>query len=213
MTWLSDLVERTHGGPVERYRAEMEPFERSVLRAARGRLLDGLQGRVLELGCGLGESFPFYPASAHVIAIEPFPQFRAQAQREAARLGGHIAVQDGDAHDLKFPDRSFDGLMTSLVFCSLSDPGKGLSESKRVLKPGAAARFLEHVRADRRPRAWLQKALNPPWELFDGSGCRLDRQTPRSIVEAGFEIQRIDEIPVPHVLGVLFPLVEIYARA
>ncbi len=78
MTWLSSLLEKHYGGSVERYVAEMEPFERRVLRVARRRLLSDLDGRILEIGCGLGQSFPDYPPHVHVVAIEPFEPFRRE---------------------------------------------------------------------------------------------------------------------------------------
>ncbi len=213
MTWLSDLVEKHHGGPVERYRVEMEPFERAVLRSARHRLLCDLEGRILELGCGLGESFPLYDGEAHVLAIEPFTPFRLEALKAAAHFDGRVMVEDGDAHALRFADQSFDALAAFLVVCTLSAPGKALREARRVLKPGAPARFLEHVRATGKARAGLQAVMNPLWKLFDGSGCELNRRTPALIEAAGFRIERVVELPVPHAIGVLFPLVEIYARA
>ncbi len=212
MSWLSRAVERRYGGVVERYSAEMEPFERAVLRQARSRLLADLRGRVLEIGAGLGQSFPAYPASAHVTAIEPDPLFRAVAKRAAQSCPAAIEVVDGDAHNLDFPDASFDGLVCSIVLCSLGEPGQALSELHRVLRPGAEARFLEHVRSSSPPAAALQRLMQPAWHLFDGSTCSLVRDSLSTIRQAGFVVDHVSEVGLPGWVGVLFPGLEIYAH-
>ena len=51
-----------------------ERAERRGATEHRRRLLDGLGGRVIELGAGNGLNFPQYPATVtEIIAIEPEP--------------------------------------------------------------------------------------------------------------------------------------------
>ena len=51
----------------------------------RSKLLDGLKGRVVEVGAGNGRNFAHYPAGVtEVVAVEPEPTLRALAVQEAA---------------------------------------------------------------------------------------------------------------------------------
>src|SRR5439155_22958567 len=51
----------------------------------RRRLLDGLSGRVVELGAGSGINFRHYPASVNeVVAVEPEEYLRGLAEQAAA---------------------------------------------------------------------------------------------------------------------------------
>lgn len=189
----------------------MEPFERLALRTARAHLLAGMKGHILEIGAGLGQSFPFYPTETRVTAIEPSEVFRLEAEREALNSELTIRVEDGDAHRLRFADASFDGLFCSIVLCSLRDPRLALSEMRRVLKPGSPARFLEHVRSRNPAIAALQYALNPFWAAFDGSGCSITRESIGVLKVSGFAVERVTKLEIPGIVGVFFPGFEIYA--
>jgi SAM-dependent methyltransferase len=212
MTWLSEWLEKYHGGPVQRYKAEMEPFERAVLRAARRQLLADLNGRVLEVGCGLGQNFPFYPMPVEVVALEPFRPFRVEADNQAAQARARIFVGEADAHDCPFADQTFDGYVASLVFCSLAHPERALQEAARTLKAGSKLRLLEHVGADNRTQAFLQRLANPAWQVFDGAGCRLGQDTLGLVRQAGFVIERTTKLHLSGPIGFFFPTIAIYAH-
>lgn len=60
-----------------------EKSERAGQAETRARLLDGLHGRVIEVGSGHGLNFPHYPSTvAEVTAIEPDPALRAMHPRD-----------------------------------------------------------------------------------------------------------------------------------
>jgi hypothetical protein len=99
------------------------------------------------------------------------------------------------------------------VLCSVEAPRTALREIHRVLRPGAPARFLEHVRSSHRGLAAGQALLNPLWRCVDGHGCNLNRDTVAEIRSAGFRIERMDTVRLPGIWGPLFPFAEIYARA
>ena len=51
-------------------------------RELRRELLDGLAGRVIEVGAGNGLNFPHYPSAVQeVVAVEPEPYLRGRALR------------------------------------------------------------------------------------------------------------------------------------
>jgi ubiquinone/menaquinone biosynthesis C-methylase UbiE len=177
----------------------------------RDELLAGLTGRLVEIGAGNGVNFAHYPPSVEeVVAIEPEPYLRAKAQRAAESASVRIAVRAGVAEELDLPDSSFDAGVASLVLCSVSDQAGVLTELRRVLKPGADLRFLEHVRSSRpiKARAQLIADRTRVWPRL-GGGCHCSRRTTEAINAAGFRVERtrsVDFGPAwmltnPHVLG------------
>ena len=176
----------------------------------RRRLLAGLHGRVLEVGAGNGLNFPHYPATVtEVLAIEPEPYLRRLAMAAASQAPAPIRVADGTAEALPADDATFDGVVASLVLCTVTDPDQALAEVRRVLRPGGTLRFYEHVRAtDPRLARW-QDQLERPWGWLVG-GCHPNRDTVAAITAAGlrlvqldrFDLQAMPPLARPHVLGV-----------
>jgi ubiquinone/menaquinone biosynthesis C-methylase UbiE len=178
----------------------------------RQRLLAGLAGTVLELGCGSGLNFPHYPASVtEVIGVEPEPTLRAAAEKEARDAPVAVRVVPGTAEKLPLEASSVDAAVASLVLCSVPDQQRALVELRRVLRPGGELRFYEHVVANRQPkRALLQLGdASRLWPAVAG-GCHAARDTTTAIEKAGFDIESIDRfgfratrfLPMlPHILG------------
>ncbi|WP_460366413.1 class I SAM-dependent methyltransferase [Actinocorallia lasiicapitis] len=162
----------------------------------RRALLDGLVGRVVEIGAGNGLNFPHYPDGVgEVVAVEPQPHLRSIAQRNAAAAPVAVTVVDGFADRLPVDDASCDAAVASLVLCTVPDQGAALAEIRRVLRPGGQLRFFEHVQDSQAGRRRIQKALDATriWPWF-GGGCHCSRDTRAVIERAGFTIDRIDHL-------------------
>jgi ubiquinone/menaquinone biosynthesis C-methylase UbiE len=179
--------------------------------AHRRELLEGLRGRVVEVGAGNGLNFRFYPpAVTEVVAVEPEPYLRAEAQRWAPKGSVPIRVVDGMADALPAGDGEFDAAVASLVLCSVPDQAAALAEMRRALRPGGELRFYEHVLAQDPRLQRTQRVVGRVWPRI-GGGCHLDRDTAGAIEAAGFTIERLRRFaytptPVlqfvaPHVLG------------
>lgn len=182
--------------------------ERRFVARHRSQLLGSLQGKVLEIGVGTGANVPFYPPTAEVIGIEPNPFMLRRARAKLARSGrSNITLQPGSAERLPFPDQSFDYVVSTLVLCTVADPGRALAEIRRVLKPGGALHFIEHVRG----AGWwghAQDLLRPIWQ-YVGAGCTLNRRTAELIEAAGFRIEHLArqrmELGIPFLIGTARP--------
>jgi ubiquinone/menaquinone biosynthesis C-methylase UbiE len=178
----------------------------------RRELLAGLSGRVLEVGAGNGMNFRHYPATVdEVVALEPEPYLRSKAELAAREAPVRVGVGSAAAYPLPVEDASVDAAVTSLVLCTVPDPQAALGELRRVLKPGAELRFMEHVRSDRPRKARVQDWSDRSgiWPRVAG-GCHCARTTVATIEAAGFEIQRVRDFGLgpswgvthPHVIGV-----------
>ncbi|PKB78731.1 MAG: hypothetical protein BZY88_17005 [SAR202 cluster bacterium Io17-Chloro-G9] len=167
--------------------------ERRWMGGARRRLLDGLEGKVLEIGAGTGANFQYYPPAALVTAIEPSPNFSKRARSKIAGAEAVVGLKRADARDMPFEDDSFDAAVATLVFCTIPDPMAALAEVRRVTKPGAPVLLIEHVRSPYPVKRLILNAWAPIHKtLF--VGCHLNRDTEANVTNAGFQIQEITQI-------------------
>jgi phosphatidylethanolamine/phosphatidyl-N-methylethanolamine N-methyltransferase len=158
-------------------------------------------GRVLEVGVGTGMNMGYYPPEAAVVAVDPSPSFLTWAANRARKNGKAAGLGVMDVRRLAFVDDSFDYAATSFVFCSVPDPVAGLTEVRRVLKPGGRFILLEHVRLGNRLLGRLMDLLNPPWLRL--SGDNINRDTVANVQRAGFRVVAVDGL-----LGGLVKLIE-----
>ena len=160
-------------------------------------MLDGLSGRVVEVGAGNGLNFPHYPASVdEVVAVEPEAYLRERAEGAARTAPVPIQVTGGLAGALPLEDTSFDAAVVSGVLCSVPDQEAALADLRRVLRPGGELRFYEHVRARGSFRARSQDAADLVWPRLMG-GCHPNRDTLAAIERAGFRVERCRGLQLP----------------
>lgn len=193
----------------------IDRLQRPATARVRQALLRDLEGDVLDIGCGPGTNFRYYPAGARVTAIDYNEHMLPMARAEVARLeadgslsGAHIEVRQADAMALPFPDESFDAYVTTLVLCSVPDLDRAVEEAWRVLRPGGHVRLFEHVRSNSKWIARFQRWLNPAWGVV-ADGCRLDRETDAAFVARGFKV--VENVR-PRVPAEPLPLVVLRAR-
>lgn len=178
-------------------------------RIYRHRVAGGATGRVLEIGVGTGRNLPLYRSAAEVVGVEPDPGMLQRAEAAARSAPVPIGLVEALAEDLPLPDESFDTVVASYVLCTVSQPGRALSEVRRVLRPGGTLRFMEHVRSPEPRLARWQDRLELPWAwVFRGD--HPNRDTVATIRAAGLEVVEVDAFdfevmppPVrPHAIGV-----------
>lgn len=172
--------------------------ERVALPPHRRYLVEGLSGRVLDVGTGTGANFPYLAERARqesleVHAIEPDVHMRRRARGAAREAGLSVDLRDAGAERLPYGDDSFDAALAGMVFCTIPDPATALDELARVLRPGGELRFLEHVRATGF-RGRLQRLVEPVWTRVAG-GCHVTRDTVGRFAEHGaFEVREAERV-------------------
>lgn len=174
IAWLFDFMER--------------PVESRRFAAWRGRLAERIKGpRVLEVGVGTGKNMPYYPAGVEVTAIDLSPRMLAKARAKAEQMNLNVDLQEMDAQVLEFPDRAFDTVFATFVFCSVPDPVLGLAELRRVTKPGGRLLLLEHMRPDRKWAGFVFDFFNPLAVRLGGEN--INRRTMDNIRAAGWQVE------------------------
>jgi ubiquinone/menaquinone biosynthesis C-methylase UbiE len=167
------------------YDAGMTLLEKTGLGRWRSWLAGGAPpGRLLDLGCGTGRNLPRFGSGVRAIGVDPCHE----ALRKAARRSCRVPLVQAKAEELPFRDSSFETVVSGLVFCSVAEVPRGLSEVRRVLSPPGALRMLEHVRSKDRLGAWVQDRWQPLWTWFTG-GCHPNRDTEAALSAAGFVIE------------------------
>jgi ubiquinone/menaquinone biosynthesis C-methylase UbiE len=178
------------------YDLAMLPLELLFLRRLRRRVFSGARGRVLEIGVGTGVNIPRYGPGVDLLALDESRDMLQLAARRPHRA--RLRLLQADAQAIPLADDSCDGVMGSLVFCSINDPAPALAEIRRVLRPGGQLVLLEHVRGERGALRWLTDRLDPAWHRLSKS-CHLNRDTARAVEEAGLYVLRAPR----HMPGIL----------
>lgn len=177
------------------------PYRRRTAGIARG--------DVLEIGGGTGANLQYYPPDASITFIEPDKHMVRRLRRTVAKQGRDATIVRQVGESLPFVDGSFDAVVTTLVLCMAHDADAVVREARRVLKPGGAFLFYEHVVSPRRRGEWWQHKLNPVWR-WATTGCNLDRDLIASIQGAGFssvELEAFDlsiglPVTIPNIVGI-----------
>src|SRR5260370_32675814 len=166
------------------YDAMLSFYEWRGLGRWRAKLVEGAQGRSLDLGCGTGRNLPLYQPGVEVFAMDPDLELLKRARGRAPS----VPLVRGKAEQLPFRDGAFDTVVSGLVFCSVGDPRRGLAEVRRVLRQDGRLRMLEHVRSTRPWKGRFQDRSQPFWTWLSG-GCHPNRDTERTVEACGFAIE------------------------
>lgn len=131
--------------------------------------LSDLKGkRVLDYGCGRGDaSLRYLNSGAHVTGIDISKPYVEDADRRAREAGFELdqfSFHVMDAHDLAFPDASFDVVVGFGILHHL-DPEVALREIQRVLLPGGRV-LLQEPLADN-PLLRVFRLLTPSARTAD----------------------------------------------
>ncbi len=146
--------------------------------------------KVLEIGVGTGRSISYYRPGTNMIAGDLSWGMMRFARRKAQSRAMVINFCQFDVQNIPFVSQTFPAVLSSLVFCSVSDPLSGLREIWRVLQIDGRLYMIEHVRPDSFVAGAVFDVLN--WFSVSLIGEHLNRNTSNLVSQAGFSV--VDEI-------------------
>jgi ubiquinone/menaquinone biosynthesis C-methylase UbiE len=183
----------------------LHPHLRAAARVGRGE-------RVLDIGCGAGESTRDAGRSAApgpVLGIDVDEQLLDRARRLTAAEGlDNVTYVRGDAQVHPFPDESYDVAISRFGTMFFADPVAAFTNIGRALRPRARLVLL----------VWQARERNEWASVIDGALCGASRPpvparasdpfslgdtaTVRGILDhAGFREIRLDEVRAPVFYG------------
>ncbi len=139
---------------------------------------------ILELGCGAGANFEFYPHCRRAVSSEI--SIRMLEIAETKRRENHLI--QADAQSLPFGEGEFDAAFATLVFCSIPDPKRAFAELRRVVQPGGRIVLLEHVRPGGFAGYFFDALNAVTVPLFDD---HFNRRTAAAAGEAGLNLVEV----------------------
>jgi SAM-dependent methyltransferase len=173
---LPRIVDRACGTP------DIAKYRRSVL--------EGLSGKVVEIGFGSGTNLGIYPDSVtEVAAVEPSDTAWQLSEQRRARSPFPVVRSGIDGGRLTLPTDACDAAVITFTLCTVGDPVAVLAEVARVVRPGGELRVLEHGLAPHHRVAAWQRRLDPLERRLAG-GCHLTREPFDLVKAAGFDIVR-----------------------
>ncbi len=104
----------------------------------RPQLFAGVSGIILDAGVGTGRNLPFYPEGSRVTGVDSSPGMIARARERRDKLGKNVELLEMNVLDTAFPDRHFDAIVATFLFCVLDDDQQlpALRELECVCRPG-----------------------------------------------------------------------------
>lgn len=174
--------------------------------AYRERLVRMLDGNVLEIGVGTGETLrrlqdAKFPIDAYT-GIDVSTGMLAQASKYIEPSPFPVTLQQMNAENLtSFSDNTFDTVTASLVLCTVPDPKAALLEMARVVKPDGKIVLIEHVLA-RNPLVRTGMKVLAPLQRRH-MACHIDRTTDHLLRDLGFRVEHDES----RVLGIVHLMV------
>lgn len=152
----------------------------------RKNLLKQASGSVLDIACGTGENFVYYPLGIKLTAVDYSAGMLAEASKRAQHLKLDVDLCQMDAQQLEFPDNRFNTVVSTLSTCTIPDPIKALQEMARVCTPEGRILLFEHGRSRVGFIArWQDRRVHKHYKT---TGCRWNQDPPSLVHEAGLSL-------------------------
>lgn len=163
---------------------------------------------ILELAAGTGDT-GFLAArlvgkEGKVICSDFVPAMVEGARARGTAFGlDNVEYRVIDAENIDLPDDSVDGVLCRWGFMLMPNPGRALTETRRILKPGGRLSFSVWGPPDKNPWATIvgmtlvQIGRPPQMDPFGPGGVfsMSDAETVRKMVaDAGFERAEVEDV-------------------
>jgi ubiquinone/menaquinone biosynthesis C-methylase UbiE len=155
------------------------------------RLFAKMHGKSLMVATGTGNDFKYFPPGQDIVGLDISPKMLEKAAPRAVGYPGTLTLREMDVCKLDYPDDMFDTVVTVCTFCSVPKPIVGLTELRRVLKPGGQILMFEHMRSGIAQFGVLLDMMTP---LTRRLGPDLNRDTVGNVLKAGFRLRRVENV-------------------
>lgn len=161
--------------------------------------------RLLDIGCGPGfattELAQLVGPDGAVVGVDASERFINYLRARAAAISlPQIDARVGDVQNLDLPAGAFDGAYARWVLCFVSDPAKVVRGVAAALKPGGVFVIQDYYYYRGAAICPTRPVVRQVFEAVDQSWRRrggdpdVGQRLPTMLVEAGFDVQRIDPI-------------------
>ena len=148
--------------------------------------------RILEVGVGTGLSLPLYPRDCEVTGIDISEPMLKKARERLDALGREaVVLRRMDAHDLRFPDASFDHVVAPYVISVVAEPEKVMREIRRVCRPGGTVLVVNHFLSDSFLLSAIERILTPASQWI---GFRMDLPVRIALEVPGLTLQAMERV-------------------
>ncbi|XP_041458366.1 methyltransferase-like protein 7A [Lytechinus variegatus] len=184
---ICPIVSKRHHGDIKE---QKEKLFSELLNSRPYRDDSNQRFLALEIGCGTGQNFAFYPPNTSLAVVEPNSRFETSVTKNAAKYPSLEITKflSMGAEDLRghVEDSSLDAVVSTLTMCSVKDIEAVLSEVYRILKPGGRFFFIEHTETHTK-NSWthlFQRILAP--FFYSLAGCHINNTFCGTLDRAGF---------------------------
>jgi len=161
-------------------------------RYAVSRLPLGDGDSVLEVGVGTGLSLPLYPSNCRVTGIDISEAMMERARARVERLGRtNLELRRMDARNLHFADESFDHVLAPYVISVVPEPGRVMSEIRRVCRIAGTVVVVNHFGSRNPILGWMEGLLSPATQWL---GFRMDVPLEAVVDTPGLEVVKIERV-------------------
>jgi len=148
--------------------------------------------RILEVGVGTGLSLPLYPRDCEVTGIDISEPMLEKARERLDALGREgVVLRRMDAHDLRFPDASFDHVVAPYVISVVAEPEKVMREIRRVCRPGGTVLVVNHFLSESFLLSAIERVLTPASQWI---GFRMDLPVRIALEVPGLTLQAMERV-------------------
>lgn len=120
------------------YNRKMHDKKKELFRSLASFKTPGRPLTLLEIGCGTGTNFQYYPNGSKVICTDPNPQFqryltKGMEDNDHLTYDRFVVASGEDMAPVQ--DNSVDTVVCTLVLCTVDNVQQTLREIHRVLRP------------------------------------------------------------------------------